>query len=77
MMKHSDGTVVRAPGDAGNRPGAAFDDRCATAESLLHMGGHRGRVGEALAIRFTTLAALCRELACQPGDLMSYGAEEP
>ncbi|MFB0845310.1 helix-turn-helix domain-containing protein [Paenibacillus oleatilyticus] len=24
------------------------------------------------AIRFTTLAALCRALNCQPGDLMEY-----
>jgi putative transcriptional regulator len=27
---------------------------------------------KAKAIRFTTLAALCRELDCQPGDLMEY-----
>ncbi|MCK9873710.1 helix-turn-helix transcriptional regulator [Nocardiopsis dassonvillei] len=26
----------------------------------------------ARAIRFSTLAALCRELRCQPGDLISY-----
>lgn len=28
--------------------------------------------GRAKAIRFSTLAALCRELDCQPGDLISY-----
>ncbi|MFF2084609.1 helix-turn-helix domain-containing protein [Nocardia sp. NPDC058176] len=28
--------------------------------------------GRARAIRFSTLAALCRELDCQPGDLISY-----
>ncbi|MET9213380.1 MULTISPECIES: helix-turn-helix domain-containing protein [unclassified Nocardia] len=28
--------------------------------------------GHAKAIRFSTLAALCRELQCQPGDLISY-----
>lgn len=28
--------------------------------------------GRAKAIRFTTLAALCRELDCQPGDLLRY-----
>ncbi|NDU77651.1 helix-turn-helix domain-containing protein [Actinomadura sp. DSM 109109] len=28
--------------------------------------------GRAKAIRFTTLSALCRELGCQPGDLLSY-----
>ncbi|TDC57892.1 transcriptional regulator [Actinomadura sp. GC306] len=26
----------------------------------------------AKAIRFTTLSALCRELDCQPGDLITY-----
>jgi len=30
------------------------------------------RTGEAQAVRFTTLAALCRELDCQPGDLLVY-----
>ena len=24
------------------------------------------------AMRFSTLAALCRELSCQPGDLLEY-----
>ena len=28
--------------------------------------------GKAKAIRFSTLAAICRELDCQPGDLLSY-----
>ena len=28
--------------------------------------------GRAKAIRFSTLAALCRELDCQPGDLLTY-----
>jgi putative transcriptional regulator len=28
--------------------------------------------GRAKAIRFSTLAALCRELRCQPGDLLRY-----
>ena len=28
--------------------------------------------GRGRAIRFSTLAALCRELECQPGDLLSY-----
>lgn len=27
---------------------------------------------KAKAIRFTTLEALCRELDCQPGDLLEY-----
>jgi putative transcriptional regulator len=35
--------------------------------------------GKARAIRFTTLDALCRELDCQPGDLLAFepGAPEP
>ncbi|MES9537289.1 helix-turn-helix domain-containing protein [Actinomadura sp. NPDC000600] len=28
--------------------------------------------GRAKAIRFTTLSALCRELDCQPGDILSF-----
>jgi putative transcriptional regulator len=28
--------------------------------------------GRARAVRFSTLAALCRELNCQPGDLLTY-----
>jgi putative transcriptional regulator len=38
------------------------------------------KTGKARAIRFSTLAALCRELECQPGDLLVYepgGSEEP
>ncbi|CAN7344286.1 MULTISPECIES: helix-turn-helix transcriptional regulator [Caulobacter] len=30
------------------------------------------KTGKARAVRFTTLDALCRELDCQPGDLMTY-----
>ncbi len=30
--------------------------------------------GRARAIRFSTLAALCDALECQPGDLLSYDA---
>jgi len=33
------------------------------------------KTGKAKAIRFTTLAAICRELDCQPGDLLSYKVE--
>jgi putative transcriptional regulator len=38
------------------------------------------KTGKARAVRFSTLAALCRELDCQPGDLLVYEpgpAEEP
>jgi putative transcriptional regulator len=38
------------------------------------------KTGKARAIRFSTLDALCRELDCQPGDLVAYepgpGSEE-
>ncbi len=30
------------------------------------------KTGKARAVRFSTLAALCRELDCQPGDLMRF-----
>ena len=33
------------------------------------------KTGKAKAIRFSTLAAICRELECQPGDLLAYEAE--
>ncbi|MCA3720976.1 helix-turn-helix transcriptional regulator [Phenylobacterium sp.] len=32
--------------------------------------------GEARALRFSTLEALCRELDCEPGDLLSREPEE-
>lgn len=33
------------------------------------------KTGKAKAIRFSTLAAICRELECQPGDLLGYKAD--
>lgn len=32
---------------------------------------------KARAIRFSTLEALCRELGCQPGDLLEYRPDVP
>ena len=32
--------------------------------------------GRAKAVRFTTLAALCEALACQPGDLLRWEPED-
>ena len=32
------------------------------------------KTGKARAIRFTTLDLLCRELQCQPGDLLVFDA---
>ena len=31
------------------------------------------KTGKAKAIRFSTLEAICKELDCQPGDLLKYG----
>jgi putative transcriptional regulator len=33
------------------------------------------KTGKAKAIRFSTLEALCKELNCQPGDLLSFSED--
>ncbi len=33
------------------------------------------KTGKAKAIRFSTLEMLCKELDCQPGDLLEYQPE--
>ena len=33
--------------------------------------------GKARAIRFSTLEAICRELDCQPGDIIEYRPDGP
>ncbi len=33
------------------------------------------KTGKAKAVRFSTLEALCRELECQPGDILVYDGE--
>lgn len=35
------------------------------------------KTGKARAIRFTTLDALCRELNCQPGDIIVFEPGPP
>ncbi|MDF7663947.1 helix-turn-helix transcriptional regulator [Bifidobacterium sp. ESL0763] len=35
------------------------------------------KTGKARAVRFTTLAAICAELGCQPADLLHYEPEPP
>ena len=35
------------------------------------------KTNKARAIRFSTLEAICKELDCQPGDLLEYIPEEP
>ncbi len=34
------------------------------------------KTGKAKAVRFSTLAAICRELQCQPGDILEYHESE-
>lgn len=34
------------------------------------------KTGKARAIRFSTLEAICRELKCQPGDILEYQDDE-
>ncbi|MBR5850226.1 MAG: helix-turn-helix transcriptional regulator [Alistipes sp.] len=34
------------------------------------------KTGKGKAIRFSTLEAICRELDCQPGDILEYRPDE-
>lgn len=34
------------------------------------------KTGKARALRFSTLEAICRELACQPADLLEYRRDD-
>lgn len=34
------------------------------------------KTGKAKAVRFSTLEAICKELKCQPGDILKYVEEE-
>lgn len=34
------------------------------------------KTGKAKAVRFSTLEAICKELSCQPGDILEYRGEE-
>ena len=34
------------------------------------------KTGKAKAVRFSTLEAICRELDCQPGDVLEYVKNE-
>lgn len=34
------------------------------------------KTGKAKAVRFSTLEAVCRELDCQPGDILEYVSVE-
>ncbi|EGM79673.1 Putative transcriptional regulator [Rheinheimera sp. A13L] len=34
------------------------------------------KTGKVKAIRFSTLAAICQALSCQPGDILQYVADD-
>ncbi len=34
------------------------------------------KTGKAKAIRFSTLEAICKELSCQPGDILEFEQEK-
>nr|WP_273395701.1 helix-turn-helix transcriptional regulator [Thermophilibacter mediterraneus] len=36
----------------------------------------RIKTGRISAVRFSTLDAICRELGCQPGDILEYVPDE-
>ena len=44
----------------------------ALAMGLSEVNLSRIKTGKVSAIRFSTLEALCRDLGCQPGDLLEY-----
>ena len=35
------------------------------------------KTGKAKAVRFSTLEAICKELNCQPGDILEYTPDPP
>lgn len=35
------------------------------------------KTGKVRAIRFCTLNAICRELDCQPGDILEFSPDDP
>ena len=44
---------------------------------LTEVNLSRIKTGKISAVRFSTLDALCRELGCQPGDILEYVPDEP
>ena len=44
---------------------------------LTEVNLSRIKTGTISAVRFSTLDALCRELGCQPGDILEYVPDEP
>ena len=56
-------------------------DRIGLTERELTAIGHDNlsifKTGKARAVRFSTLENICRELDCQPSDLLEYRPNEP
>ena len=48
----------------------------ALAMGLSEVNLSRIKTGKVSAMRFSTLEALCRELGCQPGDLLEYDPDD-
>lgn len=44
---------------------------------LTEVNLSRIKTGKISAVRFSTLDALCRELGCQPGDILEYVPDDP
>ena len=44
---------------------------------LTEVNLSRIKRGKISAVRFSTLDAICRELSCQPGDILEYVPDEP
>ena len=44
---------------------------------LTEVNLSRIKTGKISAVRFSTLDALCRELGCQPRDILEYVPDEP
>ena len=48
----------------------------AEAIGLSEVNLSRIKTGKVSAVRFSTLDAICRELGCQPGDILEYVDDE-
>ena len=44
---------------------------------LTEVNLSRIKTGKISAVRFSTLDAICRELGCQPGDILEYVPDGP
>ncbi len=44
---------------------------------VTHVNLSKMKTGKISAIRFSTLAAICRVLNCQPGDILEYDPDAP